>query len=153
VESTTWLIFGAALVALILFKMYRGYRSPRLLREAVKAVEAGAPVVDVRTREEFMQAHHPGALNIPVQELASATARLGDPGRPVVLYCRSGRRSGAAARILRDAGFTSVLDLGPYRNTHVLPVGKPSSLQSRIPSRRRRGRKGKPSVRAQGVMT
>jgi rhodanese-related sulfurtransferase len=47
-----------------------------------------------------------------VQELGG---RLGEVGRkdvPVVVYCRSGRRSAQATRMLVDAGFSSVHDLG-----------------------------------------
>jgi rhodanese-related sulfurtransferase len=73
--------------------------------------EENAVLVDVRTPEEFADGHVSEAINIPVQEL---DARMGELSRerPVVVYCRSGRRSDAAASALRAAGYTAH-DLGP----------------------------------------
>jgi phage shock protein E len=73
-------------------------------------VAKGATLLDVRTPEEFASGHPDGAVLIPVSELA---ARIGElpRDRPVVVYCRSGRRSAAAAEQLRTAGF-EVHDVG-----------------------------------------
>lgn len=79
--------------------------------EARQLVEAGARVIDVRTPEEFALGHVPGAVNIPFEQVASRVAEVGDPSKPVVLYCRSGRRSGIAARALQDLGFTRLYDM------------------------------------------
>lgn len=76
-------------------------------------VDGGAAhqLVDVRTPEEFASGHLPDAINIPLQELSG---RLGEiaANEPVVLYCRSGNRSGQAAQLLAGAGYTQILDLG-----------------------------------------
>ncbi|MCO4769834.1 MAG: rhodanese-like domain-containing protein [Deltaproteobacteria bacterium] len=81
--------------------------------EAVKAALAkGAPIVDVRSRHEFAGRHIPGAVNIPHDQIAARTGEVGPKNRPVVLYCRSGARSGMAARVLRSAGFSEVIDVG-----------------------------------------
>ncbi len=68
-------------------------------------------LLDVRTAEEFASGHLPGAVNISLQDLPS---RLGEVpvDQPVVLYCRSGNRSGQAAALLEEAGYTQVADLG-----------------------------------------
>jgi len=79
--------------------------------EAKKLADAGAPVVDVRTPGEFKQGHVPGAINIPFEQVIGNAAKIGDPAKPVVLYCRSGRRSGIAARTLVDLGFTQIADM------------------------------------------
>jgi len=81
---------------------------------AAQLAARGARVVDVRTPQEFAAGHVPGAINVPFDELAGRTAELGDPSRPVVLYCRSGRRSGIAARTLRGLGFDAVYDFQRY---------------------------------------
>jgi phage shock protein E len=81
--------------------------------QARELVQAGARLVDVRTRAEFAAGHLPGAINIPVQELAERLPELRPKDTPVVLYCRSGRRSSSAARTLKSAGFAAVHDLGP----------------------------------------
>lgn len=80
--------------------------------EARQLVQAGARLVDVRTPGEFATGHIPGAVNIPVQQLDERLAELEPKDKPVVLYCRSGRRSATAARTLKSAGFAVVHDLG-----------------------------------------
>ncbi len=74
-------------------------------------VGSGARVIDVRTPEEFVSGHVPGAVNIPYDEIARRLAEVGPKDAPVVLYCRSGRRSGIAAEELAKAGYTKVFDL------------------------------------------
>ncbi len=68
----------------------------------------GAVVLDVRTPSEFEHGHVPGAVNIPHDQVASRFAELGAKDRPVVLYCRSGRRADLAAAELTRLGFTAV---------------------------------------------
>ncbi len=75
-------------------------------------IKAGARVVDVRTREEFVDGHHPLAVNIPVGELATRLGELGDKTSPLVLYCASGARSAAAAKLLKNSGFVDVINAG-----------------------------------------
>ena len=75
-------------------------------------IEQGALLLDVRTRDEFHDGHVARAVNIPVQELAQRLHELGPTTRPVVVYCRSGGRSAAAAQLLTQAGY-QVKDLGP----------------------------------------
>lgn len=81
--------------------------------EARQLVQAGARLIDVRSSAEFAAGHIPGALNIPVQELGARLNELRPKDAPVVVYCRSGHRSGTAARLLKNAGFAAVHDLGP----------------------------------------
>ncbi|MBI5070436.1 MAG: rhodanese-like domain-containing protein [Deltaproteobacteria bacterium] len=71
---------------------------------------SGVRVVDVRTPAEFAAGHVPGALNIPFEEMERRHAELGPPSTPVLLYCRSGRRSGIAAEVLRGKGFDRLYD-------------------------------------------
>ncbi len=68
-------------------------------------------LVDVRTPEEFASGHIAGAVNIPVDELAQRLSEV-PQDKPVVLYCRSGNRSGQAAQMLDQAGYTQIYDLG-----------------------------------------
>jgi len=66
---------------------------------------AEAPfVLDVRTPEEYASGYVPGALNIPHDQLASRLAEV-PKDRPVVLYCRSGRRAALAAEVLEANGY------------------------------------------------
>lgn len=83
---------------------------------ARQLVLGGARVVDVRTPAEFAAGHVPGALNIPFDEIGRRAVEVGDPGDPVVLYCRTGRRSGLAAATLRGLGFSRTYDLQRHSN-------------------------------------
>lgn len=69
---------------------------------------SGEPVlvVDVRSPEEFAAGHVPGAINLPHDRLSGDEPALRDwKQKPVVLYCRSGRRSAIAAEVLEKHGF------------------------------------------------
>jgi len=80
---------------------------------SVKAmIDGGARVVDVRTPDEFADGAYPGAVNIPLASLASRAGELGPKDGPIVLYCASGARSAQAARLLKQAGFTNVVNAG-----------------------------------------
>lgn len=77
---------------------------------------AGAVVVDVRTPAEYQAGHIPGARLIPYDQIAARAGELPAKDRPVVLYCRTGRRTGIAAAALRDLGYTAVYDLQGLTN-------------------------------------
>ncbi len=83
---------------------------------AHEIMSQGGLLLDVRTREEHVEAHLPKSINIPVQELGSRLTELADKNRATVVYCRSGGRSAAAAELLVSAGFTQVYDLGAMSN-------------------------------------
>lgn len=70
-------------------------------------------VIDVRTAEEFAGGHVKGARNLDVQngDFEAALADL-DKEAPYSVYCRSGNRSATAVEMMRNAGFTNVVDLG-----------------------------------------
>ncbi|HET9594358.1 MAG TPA: rhodanese-like domain-containing protein [Anaeromyxobacteraceae bacterium] len=74
----------------------------------------GVKVVDVRTPEEFAEGHVPGAVNIPYDQIAARAAEIGPPATPVLLYCRSGRRSGIAAQALAAKSFTAIYDMKTF---------------------------------------
>ncbi len=76
-----------------------------------------ALLLDVRSPEEFAEGHLEKAVNIPVQQLESKLSTLADKkDQPIVVYCRSGRRSANAKTMLEKAGFTKVADLGAMSN-------------------------------------
>ncbi|HYD41850.1 MAG TPA: rhodanese-like domain-containing protein [Anaeromyxobacter sp.] len=81
---------------------------------ARQLVADGVKVVDVRTPEEFASGHVPGAVNIPYDQMPARAGELGPPSTPVLVYCRSGRRSGVAAQTLREKGYTRLWDLQAY---------------------------------------
>ncbi|MBV1862541.1 MAG: rhodanese-like domain-containing protein [Nannocystaceae bacterium] len=81
-------------------------------KQAHGLVEDGAALIDVRSTQEFASGHIEGARNIPVGEIGTRLAEVGDKDKPVVVYCRSGMRSAQAKSTLESAGFTQVHNLG-----------------------------------------
>ena len=75
-------------------------------------IAAGARVVDVRTPAEFKDGSYPGAINIPISLLAVRMHELEPRDKPIVLFCASGARSGQGARLLKQAGFSDVVNAG-----------------------------------------
>lgn len=71
------------------------------------ALEAGAPAVDVRRPDEFVQAHVPGARLIPLDELGARLHEI-PKDRRVYVICAVGGRSLAAAGALASAGWDAV---------------------------------------------
>ena len=70
-------------------------------------------VVDVRTAEEFAGGHFPGAINIPHEGIVQGIrARNVDKDQTVLLYCRSGNRSGQAEIRLQSSGFAGAKNVG-----------------------------------------
>jgi phage shock protein E len=78
----------------------------------LEKIKTGAKVVDVRSPEEFEEAHYPNAVNISVEQVQDRLGEFGDKSTPVVVYCATGARSAYAARILRMAGYTEVINAG-----------------------------------------
>ena len=70
-------------------------------------------VIDVRTPEEYAAGHLDGAINIDHQVIGQ---RIGMAGvakdDEVILYCRSGRRSGIAPEVLQGMGYKKVHNFG-----------------------------------------
>ncbi|MDT0293335.1 rhodanese-like domain-containing protein [Mesonia ostreae] len=86
-------------------------------KEAVTNKEV--QLVDVRTPEEFKEGEIDDALNIDFLQNESFTTQFEklDKEEPVYIYCRSGNRSGKAAKQLKQMGFKEIYDLdGGYMN-------------------------------------
>jgi NADPH-dependent 2,4-dienoyl-CoA reductase/sulfur reductase-like enzyme/rhodanese-related sulfurtransferase len=80
---------------------------------AKKADDKALIVVDVRTPGEFKSGAYPGAVNIPLDELAKRISELGnDLTRNITVYCASGARSAYAENLLKQMGFTNVKNGG-----------------------------------------
>lgn len=77
--------------------------------------EQSALLVDVRSAEEFDLAHLQGAINIPHDQVEGQLAKFGtDKTRPIVVYCRSGKRAGLAQEALIKHGYSKVFNAGGY---------------------------------------
>ncbi len=82
--------------------------------EVNDAVYGGEPqqLVDVRTLEEFNNGHLANAQNICVtdDDFQKKLVDL-DKNKPVYLYCRSGKRSAKAAKLMKELGFKEIYDM------------------------------------------
>ncbi|NKB18809.1 MAG: rhodanese-like domain-containing protein [Pseudanabaena sp. CRU_2_10] len=67
-------------------------------------------LVDVREPSEYADEHIPGAILFPLSRFDPANIPS-NPNKTLVLYCRSGKRSGQAAQKLLAAGFDEVIHL------------------------------------------
>lgn len=82
---------------------------------AITAIEQGALIIDVRSEEEVASGMLPNAVHIPHDDILAGTKSLNlSPDQSIVLYCRSGNRSGIALETLKSAGFTHALNGGGY---------------------------------------
>jgi CRP-like cAMP-binding protein len=77
-------------------------------KEAMVRVQAGAGLIDVRLESEYQRASLKGSINIPLAQLRQKAGSL-DTGRHYIVYCDTGRRSGAAAFLLSERGFDVAL--------------------------------------------
>jgi len=76
-----------------------------------RMLDEGAALIDVRELEEFAEARLPGAVALPMSEIRNRWQEIPDDV-VVVLYCRSGNRSGQIASTLRArAGYTQIYNL------------------------------------------
>ena len=74
--------------------------------ETMLSQDRTVQLLDVRTPEEFAENHLPGAVNIDWRgEAFPEKVQVLDKARPVLVYCRSGRRSAEAAAMLDGIGF------------------------------------------------
>ena len=81
--------------------------------KAIMDTQDGYVILDVRTQEEYDEAHIDGAILIPDYEIvAKAESILKDKNQLILVYCRSGRRSKNAASELVSLGYTNVKEFG-----------------------------------------
>lgn len=80
-----------------------------------KLVNEGAFLVDVRTPEEFAEGNVKESINIPLDQVA-VNLDMFKGKENIVVFCRSGNRSGQAKNILEQNGFTNVTNGGTWQD-------------------------------------
>jgi len=74
--------------------------------------QGGSLVLDIREGDEYAAGHLPKARHIPLSQLSKRMDEIGKfKDKPVIVTCKTGTRAGAATRVLKQAGFTSVFEL------------------------------------------
>jgi len=127
---------GATLLAAIAVAVYEirerlsGFAALSSM-QAVRLMNQGALVLDLRAKESFDAGHIGEARNIPSNELeASADSLKKWRDRAVITYCDSGVSGAGAARTLTKLGFTKVFNLEGGLNAWLkdnLPLTKSAS--------------------------
>lgn len=70
-------------------------------------------ILDVRTPEEYEEAHIPEAVNVPNETIGTEEIpELPNKEQLIFVYCRSGNRSKQASQKLADLGYTNIIEFG-----------------------------------------
>jgi len=112
-ENIVLIVIAFASGAMLLWPMLQGRAAGPSLDTlgATRLInDTHAIVLDVREPAEFAAGHLPNARNIPIAELDKRAGELA-AGKPVLVCCASGSRSGRAAAVLRKAGHEQVFNL------------------------------------------
>ncbi len=69
-------------------------------------------VLDVREPFEFSMGHIANAINVPSKSLMNGAPELNNISKdaPIIVYCKTGSRSGLAIQILKSMGFTNLIN-------------------------------------------
>lgn len=85
--------------------------------QLTEVIKDGAFLVDVRTPVEFADGSVKGAVNVPLDTVSSQLAKFKDK-KNIVVFCRSGNRSGQVKSILEQNGFQNVINGGTWQNVN-----------------------------------
>ena len=111
-----WIVIAVAIVGgLVWFGNTKQQDSPEpalTFATIQKDTAAGAKLYDVRTLEEYNAGHFDKATLWPVEDMEADKLPDVPKDTKLYVYCRSGNRSSRAATILKDAGYTNIVDLG-----------------------------------------
>jgi len=80
--------------------------------DQVRAQHPGTLLLDVRSRNEYVQGHIDGSTLVPLDRLPASLAQIAASPAPVIVICHSGGRAASAATALRRAGKVDVHVLG-----------------------------------------
>lgn len=87
--------------------------------EELQSIIKNAYLVDVRTPAEFSEANVSGSVNIPLDQVQNQIAKFKNHEN-IVVFCRSGNRSGQAKAILEQNGLTNVVNGGTWQQVKAI---------------------------------
>jgi rhodanese-related sulfurtransferase len=105
---------AALAVVLLIYELSRARSSGQSVGplDAVRLLNQGALLLDVRSKAEFDSGHVIDARHVPQEELAGSVEALKKyRDKVVIACCESGMRSSSAVRVLMAQGFTKVVNL------------------------------------------
>lgn len=124
-----WILVAALLAAVGMLVFHESRKTGPALtpQQAIRRVNSEDGVfLDVRDGSDYKQGHIADALHIPFAKLKAREGELeAYRERPIVITCKMGQQSGAAAKQLRASGFQKVYKMAggmlEWRNLQ-LPV-------------------------------
>ncbi len=98
------------LVAVVVLFAVMAYKSNKPID-----IPEGSFLVDVRTPAEFKKGSAPGAINIPLGQILSHIDKFKGKDT-IIVFCRTGNRSGQAKSILEEKGIQNIQNGGSWGN-------------------------------------
>jgi phage shock protein E len=98
-----------------MFGIFKNIFSKKITIQMEKSIKEGAFLVDVRTPSEFTEGHVKGSTNIPLDQVANQLDKFKEKEQ-IIVFCRSGNRSGQAKMILEQNGFKNVINGGTWQD-------------------------------------
>ena len=78
-------------------------------------IDENTAVIDVRSEQEYKAGHLKNSINIPHVQIKDKIGEyVQDKNQKIIVFCRSGRRSGIAKNVLSEMGYTNVINAGSY---------------------------------------
>jgi rhodanese-related sulfurtransferase len=116
VGNHLWLVSATALVLGCIIVYELRVRATNFAaispQEAIRLMNQGSLVLDIRAAEQFAQGHLSGARQLPADQILTANNTLKKyKEKPVLVYCENGSLGAIAARQLLDQGFSKALHL------------------------------------------
>jgi phage shock protein E len=96
--------FYIIVVIVLIYFFYNNYSKSK---KAIKMIENGAKVIDVRTSKEFDLGHFAGSVNIPLNIIENNIEKIKSFKKDIIVVCASGVRSGKANSFLKKNGIKS----------------------------------------------
>ena len=91
----------------------------QLVAEAIsKYGEDNIVLLDVRTEDEYIEGHIPKSIHIALKDLDAIITEIPDTSTNLLVYCRSGVRSGNAVSALKLMGYVNAINVGGIIDWH-----------------------------------
>jgi phage shock protein E len=110
----------------------RPYRLARLIDWTAfiaAADEPGVLILDARSAAQFAAGHIQGAVNLPLPEFSVERLAeiIGDPGRPILIYCNNNFRNDRPPVILKTGGSRSIFRPSPISTATAIATSASST--------------------------
>lgn len=100
-----------SLIILIVLIIINNKKTELKVNEAKKLIEKNYFdfIVDVRTKSEWDEGHHPQAVHIPIGEFVTKLPEMiPDKNKKILFYCKKGFRASGALQIAKKLGYENI---------------------------------------------